>query len=256
VGVPAGGTTGQVLSKKTGTDYDTQWSAGGGGTADTRGYHRYSTTPPGDLVDGQIWLDSDLVVPPTTNPDHGFLTGLADDDHPQYLTEARQNFRVFTSTATLQAWAAANGSLAVATDSYVVYERIAGAWVAQRLTARAVGTGAVAPTIGGTPVDVPGLTLTVTTLVNHWYRFMSKVGMQSTASTGTFETRLLEDGINIDYTDATAYANSQRQCIGITLRQPAPGTHVYKLQAVSDAAAAQIPFSVVQNNLSIEDIGL
>ena len=94
--------------------------------------------------------------PPTTNPDHGFLTGLADDDHPQYLTEARQNFRVFTSTATLQAWAAANGSLAVATDSYVVYERIAGAWVAQRLTARAVGTGAVAP-----PLVVPRWTCLV-----------------------------------------------------------------------------------------------
>ena len=57
-----------MLSKKTGTDYDTQWSAGGGGTADTRGYHRYSTTPPVDLVDGQIWLDSDLVVPRPRTP--------------------------------------------------------------------------------------------------------------------------------------------------------------------------------------------
>ena len=31
-GVPVGGTTGQVLSKKTGTDYDTQWVTGGTGT--------------------------------------------------------------------------------------------------------------------------------------------------------------------------------------------------------------------------------
>ena len=32
VGVPAGGTTGQVLVKKSGTDYDTEWSNAGGGT--------------------------------------------------------------------------------------------------------------------------------------------------------------------------------------------------------------------------------
>ena len=31
VGVPAGGTTGQVLKKKSGTDYDTEWGAGGTG---------------------------------------------------------------------------------------------------------------------------------------------------------------------------------------------------------------------------------
>ena len=31
VGVPAGGTTGQVLKKKSGTDYDTEWGDGGGG---------------------------------------------------------------------------------------------------------------------------------------------------------------------------------------------------------------------------------
>ncbi len=31
IGVPAGGTTGQVLSKKTNGDYDTEWKASGGG---------------------------------------------------------------------------------------------------------------------------------------------------------------------------------------------------------------------------------
>ena len=38
VGVPAGGTTGQVLAKKSGTDYDTEWqtpSGGGGGETET-----------------------------------------------------------------------------------------------------------------------------------------------------------------------------------------------------------------------------
>lgn len=50
-GVPAGGTAGQVLEKIDGTDYNTQWA-----------------TPSGGGV-----------------TDHGALTGLADDDHTQYL---------------------------------------------------------------------------------------------------------------------------------------------------------------------------
>jgi hypothetical protein len=31
VGIPTGGSTGQVLTKTTGSDYDTEWAAGGGG---------------------------------------------------------------------------------------------------------------------------------------------------------------------------------------------------------------------------------
>jgi hypothetical protein len=31
----------------------------GGGSADTRGYHRYSAAPPVDLIDSQLWFDSD-----------------------------------------------------------------------------------------------------------------------------------------------------------------------------------------------------
>lgn len=36
--------------------------------ADLSGKHRFSTTPPGDLVDGQLWFDSDLVVSPYGTP--------------------------------------------------------------------------------------------------------------------------------------------------------------------------------------------
>ena len=59
LGVPPGGTTGQVLNKKSATDNDTQW-----------------TTPP-----------------PAGVTDHGVLTGLTDDDHPQYMTQARGDAR-------------------------------------------------------------------------------------------------------------------------------------------------------------------
>lgn len=54
-GVAAGGTAGQLLAKVDGTDYNTEW------------------------------IDPDTVGV----TDHGLLSGLADDDHPQYHTDAR-----------------------------------------------------------------------------------------------------------------------------------------------------------------------
>lgn len=60
--VPANGTTGQVLTKKSETDYDTGWEdPATGGTSD-----------------------------------HGALTGLGDDDHTQYHTDARGDARYYT----------------------------------------------------------------------------------------------------------------------------------------------------------------
>ena len=59
VGVPTGGTTGQHLAKIDGTNYNTEWV-----DADTGGV-----------------------------TDHGALTGLADDDHTQYHTDARGDAR-------------------------------------------------------------------------------------------------------------------------------------------------------------------
>jgi hypothetical protein len=63
MGVPPGGTTGQVLAKASNTDNDTEWIAqtgGGGGGGVT---------------------------------DHGALTGLADDDHTQYHNNTRGDAR-------------------------------------------------------------------------------------------------------------------------------------------------------------------
>jgi hypothetical protein len=56
--LPPGGTTGQVLTKLSDADYDDDW-----------------TTAPAGVTD------------------HGALTGLADDDHPQYHTDARGDVR-------------------------------------------------------------------------------------------------------------------------------------------------------------------
>lgn len=62
-GVPVGGTTGQVLAKKTNSDYDTEWVSGGGGVSD-----------------------------------HGSLTGLSDDDHTQYHNDTRGDARYYTKS--------------------------------------------------------------------------------------------------------------------------------------------------------------
>lgn len=56
VGVPAGGTSGQVLEKRTGTDYDTIWAtvSGGGGTRVS-----VQPTPPTAPVQGDLWWRND-----------------------------------------------------------------------------------------------------------------------------------------------------------------------------------------------------
>lgn len=71
VGVPVGGTTGQVLAKNSNADYDTEWvdQTGGGGGGVT---------------------------------DHGLLTGLADDDHTQYHNDTRGDARYEAKNSNIQ----------------------------------------------------------------------------------------------------------------------------------------------------------
>lgn len=63
--LPPGGSTGQVLTKASGADRDVQWS-----------------TPTGGGGGGGV-------------TDHGALSGLADDDHTQYHTDARGDARYY-----------------------------------------------------------------------------------------------------------------------------------------------------------------
>ena len=59
-------------------------------------------------------------TPPGGVTDHGALTGLADDDHPQYLTQARGDARYYTEAETngLLAGKQAAGSYAAATHTH------------------------------------------------------------------------------------------------------------------------------------------
>jgi hypothetical protein len=66
IGLPSGGTSGQILTKASEADYDTEWD-----------------TPPGGGSGGATA--------------HAELSGLANDDHPQYLTQARGDARYDTT---------------------------------------------------------------------------------------------------------------------------------------------------------------
>lgn len=74
VGIPAGGTTGQVLAKKSGTDYDTEWvdQTGGGGSGEPGedgGYYQPSVDDEGNLSwtaskEGMPAVDSSNIMGP------------------------------------------------------------------------------------------------------------------------------------------------------------------------------------------------
>lgn len=75
VGVPVGGTTGQVLKKKSDNDYDTEWGTGGGGGASTLA--ELDDTDINDPEEGQIlvmngdgdWENQDAPAIPTKTSD-------------------------------------------------------------------------------------------------------------------------------------------------------------------------------------------
>jgi integrin beta 8 len=89
VGVPAGGTTGQVLAKNSGTDYDTEWidppEGGGGGAApevrhSNDGTYDYTGTAPNGTAEGSSgWTVTRITLtsPPVVMTGLGTWTGRA-----------------------------------------------------------------------------------------------------------------------------------------------------------------------------------
>jgi len=73
-GVPAGGTTGQVLAKNTGTDYDTIWSTVAASGAATW----IGPNPPASPVVGQLWW--------RTDPDQTLYVYYDDGNSKQWVT--------------------------------------------------------------------------------------------------------------------------------------------------------------------------
>ena len=61
-GVASGGTTGQILTKNSGTDYDTIWAAAPGGGSGNTVYYQTTAPTGGTYATGDIWVDSDSVL--------------------------------------------------------------------------------------------------------------------------------------------------------------------------------------------------
>src|SRR5690349_9836605 len=88
----------------------------------------------GDTVDLTVETDQVVVTVGTGVTDHGSLTGLADDDHPQYLTQARADALYGSTSLTLAlrasilATSPTAGALAFSTDTHEFYVFTGTAW--------------------------------------------------------------------------------------------------------------------------------
>ena len=82
VGVPAGGSTGQVLKKSSGTNYDTEWGAGGSGSGDLLASNNLSDLANAGTARTNLGLGTAAVaatgISNTNVP--VFTSGVADDD--------------------------------------------------------------------------------------------------------------------------------------------------------------------------------
>ena len=96
LGVPPGGTTGQVLTKTSNADNATAWQTPPTGLSDhgllsglgDDDHPQYLTQARGDALFLTQAEGSAAFAPVAHTHDHGALSGLADDDHPQYLLPA------------------------------------------------------------------------------------------------------------------------------------------------------------------------
>jgi len=69
IGLPSGGTTGQVLKKKTGTNYDVEWGTGGGGSGTVTSV---ATTAP--ITGGTITTTGTIGITQATTSTDGYLS--------------------------------------------------------------------------------------------------------------------------------------------------------------------------------------
>lgn len=356
LGVPPGGTTGQVLAKKTATDNDTQWVAQSGGVtahsaltglavgddhpqyikdagdtmtgrltfspgggyvegqsdnlhlqppaggwinaggavvgavatpanpqdaankayvdahtgADPAGRHRYSTTPPGDLVDGQLWIDSDLVVIPGS----GSIDQLSDVNTSTTPPVAQQDLawdqptsqwvpsyapRIFaTEAARDAAWPTPPvGAMCVVGGFPWVYN---GSW-------RGLHGGTISYTettagvsgITNAYVDIPGLTCTFTALANRRYLLSAQALVSSTVSGDWVDLALIQSGTPIALARTAISGNSSYQ--SLTVRRvivPGAGAVTWKVQVIRVSGTGSVTAYADANFRSffhVEDVG-
>lgn len=126
VGVPAGGTTGQVLVKASNADYATMWATGGGGGGVSPPFPISYTTGLQDALDAKQPLDSDLTsiaALTTTANGRGFLTLVDQAAGRTYLglaaVAATGSYASLSGTPTLGTMSSQNASAVAITGGSV-----------------------------------------------------------------------------------------------------------------------------------------
>lgn len=161
--IPAGGTTGQILSKTSNTDYQFGWvtitptTIGLGNVNNTSDANKPVSTAMATALALKANISSLAAV--ATSGDHGQLVGLADDDHPQYHNDARGDFRYDSRYANPPLGVMSKSVFATLLSSYGLfghfYDNSGGRndLIVYGLTTQAVGTPAP-----GTPLALTSTT--------------------------------------------------------------------------------------------------
>lgn len=179
IGVPEGGTTGQVLTKQSNGNYDSEW-----------------------------------VTPTTGVNDHGDLTGLADDDHVQYHNDTRGDARYFTQAQVTTALAGKEATGVAA--SLVTAHEAAVDPHPQYLTA-AEGNAAYDPS-GAASIVQGNLTTHVADTANPHSVTKTQVGLSNVPNVDTTNpANIVEDSTHRFATDAEKTTwNGKQNALGFT----------------------------------------
>lgn len=235
-------------------------------------------------------------MPPTPNPlaANPITVGeLTDVPAPQSPVNAQFHQEVanrivhrFPNAAAMNAWAAANGSLAFTTDSGTLHERRAGAWAAIPLqsaldslttivnnnaaTAAAASSAAAQGLIGvayagyvsfGTSSTVL-VSITWTADPNRWYRIVGDIPRVNSGANPQDVTFVIEDVTGQDYRLALHRFAGAAQMYAPThmhlIKSGLSGSQTYRIAAATSTGTAEIPsglYNASNAMISVEDMG-
>lgn len=174
----------------------------------------------------------------------------------------------FANVAAMNAWAAANGSMAYSADTGFHYARVGGAWVAlarnSDMTAAPlgiIGRGLCTQnrTFTNTAADLVGATVTVTCVANRWYRAYGVIPsvMQNVAGHQSFWIAV---GAFKTGAGSTHWANAgeyRSHYVDAVAPGTLSGAQTFKLQGATLQGGQQMSTDLAADNIYIivEDCG-
>lgn len=204
-------------------------------TAELRSTVSGHTTDINTLEADVTQLETDLaaVEADLASLDHGAdLAGLGDDDHPQYLNEARHDLD--DHDALPEAAVTQHEAALTITESQISDLLHVGALGYAEVTSGQTGIS--------TETDLTSLSVTVDVPANRRIRITGHCGTQQQTSTGTVVARIKESTTNLGrFGLATLAANAFYLCDGsVVLVAPSAGSHTYKLALQTTAGTVDM----------------